>query len=123
MKDVMEYTLEELQALPISDAETVVGKKYNELIIVPLENIHDSGYPCMKYVLVNTNKSRDFVGVVGGYSDVLHLGRGSLKNISADACAHIDCLPNSHCIRLMFFTNMVVPQFYWGSDYHIEEDR
>lgn len=59
--------------------------EYNGFVIVPTGDIHDSGYPCMKFVLANKH---DVVGCVGGYSDVIHLngigGYGKYKGDGRD---------------------------------------
>ena len=45
-------------------------KKFNAFTIVPTEEIHDSGYRCMKFVL---DYHGEIVGCVGGWSDVVDL--------------------------------------------------
>lgn len=116
MKSVIEYSLKELKDLPITPLSEIVNQPYNQIIIVPTENIHDSGYLCMKYVLVEVSKEYPpkIVGVVGGWSDVLHLGRGAKEAPKAN----IDCLPNSECLRLILYENCLVPYFI-GSDFYV----
>ncbi|MBO6254180.1 MAG: DNA cytosine methyltransferase [Bacteroidaceae bacterium] len=64
MKDLNDITLKEFQDMEcFGQTET-----FNNVIIVPTDNIHDSGYRCMKFVLV---RGREIVGCVGGYSDVV----------------------------------------------------
>ena len=115
MKSVIEYSLKELRDLPITPSSEIVNQPYNQIIIVPTENIHDSGYLCMKYVLVEVGKEYPpkIVGVVGGWSDVLHLGQGART-----PKANIDCLPNSECLRLILYENCLVPYFV-GSDFYV----
>ena len=36
---------------------------FNDIIIVPTDNVHDSGYRCMKFVLWNSQKLNIFFGV------------------------------------------------------------
>ena len=116
MKSVIEYSLKELRDLPITPLSEIVNQPYNQIIIVPTENIHDAGYLCMKYVLVEVGKEYPpkIVGVVGGWSDVLHLGWGTKEAPKAN----IDCLPNSECLRLILYENCLVPRFI-GSDFYV----
>lgn len=118
MKSVIEYSLKELKDLPITPLSEIVNQPYNQIIIVPTENIHDSGYLCMKYVLVEVGKEYPpkIVGVVGGWSDVLHLGWVTKEAPKAN----IDCLPNSECLRLILYENCLVPDFI-GSDFYVIE--
>lgn len=112
MKSIIDYTLEELKELPYDTDSLVRGKKYNQIIIVPTNELHDSGYICMKYVLIKIGMKYppEVVAVVGGYSDALHI---SVK-------ANIDCLPNSKCLRVILFEDMTVPYFI-GSDFFVED--
>lgn len=111
MKSIIDYTLEELKDLPYDTDWSVGGKQYNQIIIVPTDELHESGYICMKYVLIKIGMKYppEIVAVVGGYSDVIHL---SVK-------ANIDCLPNSKCLRLIFYEDVSVPYFI-GSDFYAE---
>lgn len=84
---------------------------FNGIIIVPTHELHDSGYGCMKFVLLNNDK---IVGCVGGGSDIIHIngigGYGIFFNMEEYDKAvstgkvnvvswSIDCLPNG-LIRL-----------------------
>lgn len=113
MKSVIDYTLEELKELPYDTDGSVRGKKYNQIIIVPTDELHDSGYICMKYVLIKIGVKYppEVVAVVGGYSDVLHI---------LGTKANIDCLPNSKCLRVILYEDMTVPYFI-GSDFYVED--
>lgn len=108
-KTIFDYTLEEFKNLEYSNP----GKKeFDSVIIVPMDEIHDSGYRCMKYILVDTNDDVEdsIVGVIGGYSDVLHLngisgyGLSFERNIATRTVPiadwAIDCLDTSGCLRL-----------------------
>lgn len=105
-KTIFEYTLEELKDLWYLNP----GKKeFDSVIIVPMDEVHDSGYRCMKYVLCDT-KDDIIVGVIGGYSDVLHLngiggyGLSFERNLASKTVPivdwNIDCLDTSRCLRL-----------------------
>jgi len=84
---------------------------FNGIIIVPTHELHDSGYGCMKFVLLNHAK---IVGCVGGGSDLIHIngigGYGNIYNMKEYEKAvstgmvnavnwSIDCLSNG-LIRL-----------------------
>lgn len=118
MKRIIDYTLEELKELPYDTDSSVRGKKYNQIIIVPTDELHESGYICMKYVLIMIGMEYppEIVAVVGGYSDVLHLS-GGINAVKAN----IDCLPNSKCLRVIFYEDMTVPYFI-GSDFYAERE-
>lgn len=117
MKSIIDYTLEELKELPYDIDSSVRGKKYNQIIIVPTDELHESGYICMKYVLIESGMKYppEVIAVVGGYSDALHMPCGihAVK-------ANIDCLPNSKCLRVILYEDMEVPYFI-GSDFFVED--
>ena len=82
---------------------------FNGVVIIPTNELHDSGFRCMKFALTNGN---EVVGCVGGISDVMHLngigGYGKYnkdfdKTLKTDMVKRIDwsidCLPNG-LIRL-----------------------
>ena len=106
---IEEISREELNALPFSTNE-IVGEEFRNIIIIPTAEMHDSGFRCMKYILLNWNDGGyEVVGVVGGYSDALHLWGGK---------ATIDCLPGGY-LRVMLSGTATVPYFI-GSDFFIE---
>lgn len=108
IENIKEISREELNALPFSTSE-IVGKKYDNIIIVPTCEMHDSGFRCMKYILLKWEFGLIVVGVVGGYSDVIHLWNGDAK---------IDCLPCGY-LRVMLNEPATVPYFV-GSDFFVE---
>lgn len=116
MKSIIDYTLEELKELPYDTDGSVRGKKYNQIIIVPTDELHESGYICMKYVLIMVGMEYppEVIAVVGGYSDVLHITDGIRANI--------DCLPNSKCLRVILYEDATVPYFI-GSDFYVEDEQ
>lgn len=107
--NIEEIIREKLNVLPYSTNE-IIGKEYDNIIIIPTGDIHDSGFACMKYVLLKQEKGLDIVGVIGGYSDVLHLRAGCR--------ASIDCLPCGY-LRIMLEVPATVPCFI-GSDFFVE---
>ena len=95
------------------------------MIIVPMEEIHDSGYRCMKFILQYRD---EIVGCVSGWSDVIHpngignKGKDWLTGWDSEdgrvpyIGLHMDCLPGSNCIRLMMRGAFKVADFI-GSDF------
>lgn len=70
VKDLNDYTLEELLSVP--DMEwNEIRNDFDSLILVPTEQVHDTGFRCM-----------EFVGCIGetpvakmsGCSDIVHIG-------------------------------------------------
>ena len=119
MKSLTEYTKEEFLSMENRSPE----EPFTEIIIVPTDKIHDSGYLCMKFVLCNNGR---IVGVVSGWSDVVHVngiggyGRDyeySLRTGMTKRVAWtIDCLTGSGCIRLLSNCECEVRDFI-GSDF------
>lgn len=104
MKDLTQITLEEFQAME----EFGQDELFNEVVIVPTDDIHDSGYRCMKFILC---KRGQIVGCVGGYSDAVH------PNWYEPVIVNIDCLTVSGCVRLMFLNNACKCNDFIGSDF------
>lgn len=95
------YTLEQFRALENFKPE----EPFTSVVLVPMDYEHDSGYLCMKFVLLN--EEQKIVGVVGGGSDVVNLnGIGGygwhMQYFDNPRCFgwSIDCLPKSQCMRL-----------------------
>lgn len=82
--------------------------EFNGIVIIPTNELHDSGFGCMRFALTN---HEEVVGCVGGYSDVIHLngigGFGRFEDFNETLKTgrakridwSIDCLPNG-LIRL-----------------------
>lgn len=76
-------------------------EKFNGCIIIPTKEMHDSGFMCMKFALVQYDK---VVGCVGGGSDVINIngiggyGKDYVSAITSQKVSRvewrIDCLPN-----------------------------
>ena len=122
-KKITEYTLSEFRSMENfgQDAE------FTSLVIVPMDELHDSGFRAMKFILC---RDMEIVGVVGGWSDVVHIdgigGYGlnwneSLKTGMKKVVGwSIDCLPTSGCLRLFCGrgTQCKLPPFV-GSDLEV----
>jgi len=90
---------------------------FSEIILVPTSKKHDSGYRSIKFILAKRGK---IVGVVSGWSDVIHLngigGNGIDFQHPKYVDWRIDCLPKSGCMRL-FSSNELTTDNFIGSDF------
>ena len=102
-KDINDYTLKEFREME-NFGEDIV---FNGIIIVPMNRKHDSGYACMKFILLD---NRNIVGVVGGWCDVIY-------PTPTDIDFKVDCLGNSKCVRLMLSKDYKVESPTWNSLY------
>ena len=99
-KKLNEYTLEEFREMELFGEDCL----FNNVVIVPMNELHDSGYRCMKFILCHNG---DIVGAVGGWCDVVHpngIGNHGLSydwRATPDIGLSIDCLAGSGCARLM----------------------
>ena len=121
MKDLNKITLKEFQGLKyFGQTET-----FNDIIIVPTDEIHDSGFRCMKFILVRRG---EIVGCVGGGCDVVHpngIGNTGLhlnldmyrQGLIPALNMSIDCLRESDCVRLMFGDNALKCEEFICSDF------
>lgn len=118
MKEFNEYTLQEFLEMPTKKPE----ESFTSVIIVPTEDIHDSGFRCMKFILLKDGR---IVGVVYTGSDCIwpngigNYGRsmlGDFMNKIPYMGLHMDCLAESRCIRIMFSQECVLDDFI-GSDF------
>ena len=99
-KTIREYTKKELLEMENFGADEI----FDSLVIVPTNRKHDSGWKCMKFILV---RGEDVVGAASGWSDVVHLngigGYGKdfdIYKMQRPIGWCIDCLPKSGCLRL-----------------------
>ena len=126
MKDIRDMTKKELVELENISPK---GETFTGIVIVPMNRKHDSGFQCMKYILLNCF---EIIGVIGGFSDVMHIngigGYGKNPDYTTRMVkAHdlrIDCLPKSKCLRLFSDSEMELWHTFCGSDfifYYAEE--
>ena len=107
IKDINDYTLQELREIKTFGE----NEEFSAFVMVPMEELHDSGYRCMKFIL---ERDREIVGAVSGWSDVVHInGIGSYGAYGDDFKSALksqmvprvgmsmDCLPKSGCLRFM----------------------
>lgn len=114
-KTLMELSLEDFQSADIANTMW----RFNGVTIVPTGDLHDSGFGCMKYILSDHGK---VVDVIGGGSDVLHIGGYGLKRERPSTTLwSIDCLP---CGLVRLFTHSLCSRDeFVGSDFLIYEDE
>ncbi len=105
--DIMKMKKKDFESLPHRSWDEDIGK-FNQLIIVPQNYKHDSGYMCMDFIAVRDNEP---ICWLAGGSDVIHIdGIGGYgKWIGGELPRHIipkgwkiDCLP---CGYLRLFAN------------------
>ena len=123
-RDINDYTREQL----LSIDKFYTNKPFKAVVIVPTNNIHDSGYRCMKYILLDP-QTDTIVGVLGGGSDVIHIngfnGFGlnyeqAIKTRKAPVIGwRIDCLRESGCVRLFSDKPCIVKDYIGASDFTI----
>jgi len=94
--------------------------EFDGVVIIPTNELHDSGFRCMKFALINGS---EVVGCVGGGSDIIHLnGIGGFGKYNKDFDETlktgktrridwaIDCLPNG-LIRLFCSHKLDIDKF------------
>lgn len=100
--EISKENIDDLPNIKIWEDETL----YNSVVIVPNEEIHDSGFRCMTYVFC---KGDEVVGKVQCGSDVLMLDWGSFidpkEQENTNRGWSIDCTPNGF-IRIFSFNNI-----------------
>lgn len=71
MKSLNQYTKKDFRKIRKKDWQEDIGE-FDSIVIIPghYKEIHDSGYRCMKYVLVKEGVP---ICISGGCSDVLHI--------------------------------------------------
>ena len=114
-KNLNEYTLEEFREMELFGEDCL----FNNVVIVPMNELHDSGYRCMKFILCDDG---DIVGAVSGWSDVVHPngiwnhGLSYDWSVTPNIGLSIDCLAGSGCVRLIMIGLYECSDFI-GSDF------
>lgn len=98
--------INEISKKEFQELEIEYDKKgFTSFIICPMEEIHESGYRCMKLILLRGHK---IVGTVSGWSDVIHFngigGRGKnnvYEKFPRQPSYRIDCLRKSGLVRVI----------------------
>ena len=120
--DVLKTTLDTFKSMTEEEYPRTADTVFNSVVIVPTDEIHDSGYTCMKFVLLYKD---EVVGVCGGYSDVVHINgiggygemKGRLPQLIRPVGWKIDCLP---CGLLRLFCERKLKTEEWiGSDFPV----
>lgn len=65
MIDISQMTKEDFQKVPSVE----LPQTFDSFVIVPTGELHESGWGCMKFVLLS---KREIIGSVGGWADVIH---------------------------------------------------
>jgi len=120
-KPLTEYTKKEFLDMKNFGPEGL----FTSIVIVPTNDKHDSGYRCMKFILIGKD---GIVGVVSGWSDVVHINGigGYGKDVRVEMVKpigwSIDCLTKSRCLRLFANVECSADDFI-GSDFcfYVEE--
>ena len=119
-----DFSFERLKEIPVCHWDKEDKEEYNAVIIVPMPEMHESGYRCMTYLFC---KGEEIICRNNGYSDVLHIdgigGYGDLNQMGMLPTKieprgwSIDCLPNGY-LRL-FSTKGKIKNGNGLSDYEI----
>lgn len=121
IKSLNNYTLKEFQEIENFGKDSL----FDSVIIVPTNEVHDSGFRCMKFILVNEG---GIVGAVGGGSDVVHpngIGNHGKEMSYFDSLSKqtipymglsLDCLRESNCVRIMM-SKLCKCDSFIGSDF------
>lgn len=114
-KDIMKMSKSKLEKIKNYLPEV----PFYGIVIVPMNDIHDSGFRCMKFILLD--EFMNIVGAVGGGSDVIHINGigGYGKKFGSEKKGYgwrIDCLPESGCLRLFNDVALELDDFI-GSDF------
>ena len=101
-------------------------KPFSSVVIVPTGKAHDSGFGCMKFVLLDRN---EIVGCVGGYSDVVHINGigGYGLNFTKALCGQsvppvgwsLDLLQRSKLVRLFCHRKLIIHDEEVLSDFEV----
>lgn len=121
-RDLNDYTLEDFKRMKFFGKDEL----FSSVIVVPMDDIHDSGFRCMKFILA---RDREIVGAVGGWSDVVHpngignygkYDNGYVQRVASRKIPYIglsmDCLRRSRCVRIMLHGLYQCDDFI-GSDF------
>ena len=119
-----DFSFEKLSEIPVANWNKIDKNEYNSVIIVPMNELHESGFKCMTYLFC---KGQEIICRSEGCSDVLHLdgigGYGQwdpakdLPIALPPRAWSIDCLPNGY-LRL-FCSNGKIINGNGLSDYAI----
>lgn len=98
--DLTKFKREDFENLRHRRWDEDIGK-FNSLIIIPNECVHDSGFQCMEFVALD--KDNNPICKLGGGADVIHLdgigGYGDRESVAwpryliESKAWSIDCLP------------------------------
>lgn len=107
---VNDVTIEELKKLPRRKWDEDIGI-FDSLVIIPENEIHESGYRCMDFAAV---KDGEAFCLLSGRSDVVHIDgiggygnwRDNIPKLVVPTGWSIDCLAKSGLLRLFSRSEM-----------------
>ena len=112
MRPFKQWTRKEFEILPdISELDNC-PEEADSLVILPTNNLHDSGYRIMYFAVISDNKP---ICKIAGYSDVIELSSHSPFKQFAPLW-HIDCLEVSGLLRI--YCDVPI-KFYEGSTFEV----
>lgn len=102
--NIHEMKRKDFDALPRRKWDEDIGE-FEELIILPLRSLHDSGYRLLDFIAV---KGGEPIARLSGCSDVIHINgiggyskfKGEIPRLIEPIGWSIDCLPKSGLLRL-----------------------
>lgn len=97
MKSISKMTLEEFLQVPHRESFDKNIGEFNSLVLIPTDDIHDSGYRCMEFVACI---EQDAIVRLSGCSDIVHVGKMLISKGEITPGWSIDCLPKSGLLRL-----------------------
>ncbi len=96
--NILEMTKEDFDEVPIANWDEKF--KFDNVVIIPMNKLHDSGFRIMDFVLCKDEKP---ICRFSAGSDVLHLD--GIAGLGQDAVKpkawRIDCLPKSGYLRIL----------------------
>jgi len=125
-KEIMDKSLGDMTLTELRNIENFMPTKpFKDVVLVPMRKTHESGFRCMKFILV---RHGEIVGAVSGWSDVMHIngigGYGkdfneTIKTRKVDLTSwKIDCLAKSGCMRLFTDKDLELDDPFIGSDFY-----
>lgn len=123
---INDMTKEDFNKVPVYDGTNADLNDFRSLVIIPTGDLHDSGFMCMEYCMVN--QELEPLARVSGVSDVLHLdgiggygdwdpSKGAPKLIVPKGW-NIDCLPCGY-LRLFSRNGMFFNSKFFGSSVEV----
>lgn len=122
--NIMEMTKEDFTKIPFRNDSTDLSDFYSA-VIIPTEDMHDSGFMCMDFVAINSK--REPICRLSGCSDVLDLdgigGYGEHRDFTSVKIEikgwKIDCIPCGYLRILAKNGYKLKADYFAGSNYSL----